>query len=137
MLRDTDRVSAGRAHDENAAARGFFEVDVVDTHARAPDDAEAGRFFQELRSDFGGAAHDQGIGVGDLRVECFLGGQDDVPSGAAQQVHAAFTDLVRYDHFHRVSFLAGLPPDVFWRRVRPGAARRTAGDDWHEMGRQT
>ena len=109
MLGDADRVSTGRAHYQDPAPRGFFEVDVIDANAGTANDAQARRFLQQLGSHFRGAANNEGIRVRDLGVEIVLGRQDDVPAGAAQQFYAAFTDLVCNNNFHRASsdLLAG------------------------------
>src|ERR1700688_4732139 len=103
VLRDADGVSAGRAHDQDAAAGGFLQVDVVYADSGAADHAEAGGFFQELRRYLRRAANHQSIGVGDFRMQRIFRGQDNVPSRAAQQLHSAVTDFVCNDYFHRAS----------------------------------
>src|SRR5260221_17003 len=46
VLRDANGVSAGRAHDQDAAARGFLEVDIVDADSGAANHAQVPGFFQ-------------------------------------------------------------------------------------------
>ncbi len=103
VLRDADGVSARRAHDQDTAACGFLEVDIIYADSGAANHTETRRFFQQLRRYFGCAAHDKRIRVGDLRMERVLRGQDDVPAGAAQEFHATFTNFICNDDFHRAS----------------------------------
>jgi len=71
----------GRAHDQDTALGGFVEIDIVDATPARPTTAVfwLGR---AIRGDFGRAAHDQGIRIGELRVERVLGGLHDVPRAA-------------------------------------------------------
>jgi hypothetical protein len=101
MFGNTDGTSAGRAHDQDAALGGFVQVDVVHAHAGAADGAQLFGAVEQIGSDFRRAANDQGIGIGDLRVQRLLRCQYDVPARLLlQQLHAAIADLVRYDNFH-------------------------------------
>ena len=74
VFSDTDSIAAGSAHDQDAATRSFIQIDVVHADAGAANHAQAGSFFEEFGGDFGGAAHDESVSVGDLRVQSFLGG---------------------------------------------------------------
>src|SRR6266478_3956546 len=122
MLGDANRVSTGRAHDQDAAPRSFFQVDIVDANAGAADDPEARSFLQQFGSHFRGAPHHECIRIRDLGVKIVLRRQDDVPAGAAQQLYAAFTDLICNNNFHRAS--SDLLADCALRRLKSLASKR-------------
>ena len=69
MLGDADAIDSRRVHDEDTPLTGRSEIDVVDTGTRASDDAERGRGRDEVCIDRRCAAHDQAVGVGDVRLE--------------------------------------------------------------------
>src|ERR1700704_2352934 len=122
MLGDANRVSTGRAHYQDAAPRGFFQVDVIDANAGTADDAETRSFLQQFGSSFRGAPHHEGIRIRDLGVEIVLGRQDDIPAGAAQQFYATFTDLICNNNFHRAS--SDVLADCALRRLKRVASKR-------------
>ena len=103
MLGHAYGVAAGRAHYQDAAPRGFLEVDIVYADSRAAHYAQTRGFLQQLGRYFGRAAHDQGIRVRDLGIQRVFRGKDNVPTRAAQQFHAALTDFVSNDYFHQSS----------------------------------
>src|ERR1700737_5208869 len=104
MLRNADGVPAGRTHDQNAAARGFVEVNVIPPDARAAYNAKARRLVQQFGCNFCGATNHQRIGIRNFRVKGVFVSEDDVPSALLKEFYSAFTYLVRYDAFHRSSF---------------------------------
>ncbi len=65
VLGGRDGVATRRVHDDNPAAGGRLDVDVVDPDAGAADDAQAGGGLQDGGGDFGLAAHDDGAEVRD------------------------------------------------------------------------
>ena len=101
VLGDADGAAARSAHDEDAAFRGGFEVDVVDANAGAADGAEVGSFVEEVGGDFGGAPDDEGVGGREFGEERVFVGEDDLPVGLIpEELDAAVADLVGYDDFH-------------------------------------
>ena len=64
-LGDGDGVGAGRVHDDDAAARGGFGIDVVDAYAGAANDAQFGRVLHQRVVDLHGGADDESIGIGE------------------------------------------------------------------------
>ena len=101
MFGNADGTSSRRAHDQDTALGGFVEIDIVDADAGPADGPQFLGTVEQIGGNFGRAAHNQGIGVGELRVERVLGGLDDVPTGLLlKQLHSAIADLVRYDNFH-------------------------------------
>jgi len=74
---------------------------ILSTPTPHDDDTQFFGSVEQFGGDFGRAAHDQGIRIGELRVERVLGGLYDVPTALLlEQLHAAVADLVRYDYFH-------------------------------------
>ncbi len=82
-LGDGDGVGAGRIHDDDAAARGGFGIDVVDAHAGAADDAQLGRLLHERVVDLHGGADHERIGIGECGRQSIgqLIVRDNFPSG--------------------------------------------------------
>ena len=79
VFRDGNRIAAGSVHHHDAALGGGVEIDVVDTHARASDDAQLGSLVHHGRIDEGCRADNDGVGVGQLAGKSFLVGTDDGP----------------------------------------------------------
>src|SRR5712675_2679328 len=132
MLGDANRVSTRRAHYQDAAPGSFFQVDIVDVNAGAADNPETRSFLQQLGSHFRGAAHHEGIRIRDLGIKIVLRRQDDVPAGAAQQLYAAFTDLICNNNFHRAS--SDLLADcALWRLERIASKRITVAASLHAV----
>ena len=71
QLRDADAVGARRVHHDDAARAGGGNIDVVHAGARAGDGAQLRRSVDQRSGDFRGAAHDDGIGVGEIGDELF------------------------------------------------------------------
>ena len=49
MFRGGNRVPARRVHDDDAAASGGFDINVIDSDAGAPNDAQTTRLLSRLR----------------------------------------------------------------------------------------
>ena len=61
MFRDCDRIRSGRVHDRDALPRRGFQIDVVDSHSRAPDHAQLSRLSQQLGIHLHRRADDQRV----------------------------------------------------------------------------
>ena len=59
VLGRRDGISAGRIQDDDAAARGRFNIDIVHADAGATDHAQFAPGVQDIRGHFGLAAHDE------------------------------------------------------------------------------
>ena len=99
-----DRVAVGRIHHDDAANRRGGNVDVVDADSRASDDAQAVGRVEQIRSDFGFAAHDQTFAV----LQCFAqfgrresGSFLNVETGGAQWSKTAFAHIIRHKNLCR------------------------------------
>src|SRR5580704_6270345 len=95
-----DGAAAGRAHHQDPALGGFVEVDVVHADASASDDAEARSVIEERGSDFGGAADNERVRIGQLCVEVVFGGENDVPAGFFQEFDTTIANLVCNNDLH-------------------------------------
>ena len=87
-FRDGHRVGAGRVHHDDAATRGLGGVDIVDTHARAANQAELGRVLQQGGIRLHGGADDEGVCIFERLRQAARGdpiGSDDVPAGFTLQ----------------------------------------------------
>ncbi len=62
-------VAGRRVDDDDAALRGRLEVDVVDADAGSADDLQPACVLQDVARDLGLAADDQGVVIGDERLE--------------------------------------------------------------------
>src|ERR1039458_8890226 len=72
-------------HHQDAGRRGGFQIYVVDTHARAADYPQPGRFVEHRLIHLHSATHDQRIRFRKM-VRIFLGtGNDHVPAGLRLQ----------------------------------------------------
>ena len=100
VFRDADAVSAGRVHHQDAAMRGRFDVDIVDSDAGAADHAKALGFFEQLSRDAGGAADDQAVGIREFARQGCGGGRNNFPACFAEQLKPAVTYFVGDDNFH-------------------------------------
>src|SRR5439155_3030890 len=69
VFRGGDRVATRRVHNDDAAARGGVDVDVVNPDAGTADDAEFVTGVEDALGDFGLAAHDQRIVLADDLAE--------------------------------------------------------------------
>ena len=65
VLGGRDRVAGRSVHHGYAAARGRFNVDVVDAHSGAPDDLEPAASVDDLRRNPGLTAHHQRVVLAD------------------------------------------------------------------------
>ena len=63
VLGDRYGIAAGRVHHHDAALGGGVEIDVVDAHAGASDDAQLGRLVHHGCIDEGRRAHQNGVGI--------------------------------------------------------------------------
>jgi len=101
MFGDADAVAAGRVHDQHATMCGSLDVDIVDAAASPADYLEALGFVEEVASHLGGAAHNEGVGIGDFAGQRRRAGRyDEVPMLFAKEFDATRTDFVRNDDFH-------------------------------------
>ena len=66
VLGDSDGIAARRVHHHDAAFGGGVEIDVVDAHAGASDDAQLGGLVHHGGIDERGRAHQDGIRCGEL-----------------------------------------------------------------------
>ena len=102
---DGGGVAAGGIRDQDAAAGGDLDVDVVDANTGAADDAKLIRFFEKLRGNFGGGADDEAGGVSQFGGERGGIGGDDLPARRAQDFEATRANFIRDDYFHGVRFM--------------------------------
>jgi hypothetical protein len=65
MLGRGDRIAERRVHDDDTAARGGRNVDIVDADAGAADDLEIGRGGDQLFGDLGGGADGEAVIMAD------------------------------------------------------------------------
>ena len=105
QLRDADAVGARRVHDDDAARAGGGDVDVVDAGAGAGDHPQAWRGGDQGGGDFGGAADDERVGVGEIGGEWVgraAGAGVDVPAFGAQEIERGGGKIVGDNNFHGV-----------------------------------
>src|SRR5664280_418575 len=77
MLGDSDSIAARRVHHHDAALGGSVEIDVVDAHAGASDDAQLGSLVHHGSVDERGRADQYSVRSGQLTGESlFVGGYD-------------------------------------------------------------
>ncbi len=100
MLRHANGASARRAHHQNPALGGFVQINVVHANAGAAHNPQPRRVIQQRGGNFGGAAHDQRIGISQFRVQIVFGGENYVPAGLLQEFNSAVADLVRNNNLH-------------------------------------
>ena len=79
VLGDGNSIAAGRIHHHDAALGGGVEIDVVDAHAGAPDDAQLGSLVHHGRVDEGRRANHDGIGIGQFAGERLFVGRNHGP----------------------------------------------------------
>ena len=103
MFGDADAVRARSVDDENAAGAGGRDVDVVDAGARASDDPDLRRRFEEFFVHLRRAADEQRVGVrqiGGKNVTSAPGPGVDRPSGLdPQQLQRGRWKVVGDDDF--------------------------------------
>ena len=63
MLGSGNRISAGRIQNNDTAARGRLDIDIVHPHPGAPDHAQLRARIQNIGGDLCLAAHNQGTEV--------------------------------------------------------------------------
>jgi hypothetical protein len=79
------------------------EVDVVNAHSGAPDDAQALGFIHQLGRHLRRAADKQGIGVANFFLDLPFRFREihDIPGGIRlQNIHHAFVNAVGNQNFH-------------------------------------
>ncbi len=79
VLSNRHGVAAGSVHDHDAALGGSVEIDVVDAHPGASDDAQLGRLVHHGGVNEGSRAHQNGVGIGQFPDQRFFVGGDDGP----------------------------------------------------------
>ncbi len=67
MLRHAHRTATGSAHHQHTPLGRFIQVDIVHAHARATYHPQFGRFVEQGRCNFRGAAYDQSLGIRQFR----------------------------------------------------------------------
>ena len=103
QFRDADAVGARRVHDDDAARAGGVDVDVVDAGAGARDRAKPRRGGDQIGGHFRGAAHDDGVGVGEIGGQVgrrAAAARIDGPAFGAQEVERRGREVVGDDDFH-------------------------------------
>ena len=78
MLGDGDGVAAGRIHHNDAACCSCGNIDAVHADAGAANDFEVGGRVENVFGDSDGAAHENGMGGGEMIAELVLIRNDDV-----------------------------------------------------------
>lgn len=74
MLSSGNSVRRGSINDNASMLRGSREIDVINPHPSASNNTEtASRGLEDLASDLGATADDQGIAEGDLGAKLLLG----------------------------------------------------------------
>jgi hypothetical protein len=81
-------------------ACGGVHIDVVDSDAGAPHDAQLLGLLKQSRGYFRGAAHDQGIGISNFAGQFGGGWRNDLPAGIAKERSSALADFVCNNNFH-------------------------------------
>ncbi len=104
MLGRRHHVAAGRVEDDDAAACGVVDVDVVHTHARPPQHLQVRAGLHDLGRHLGAAAHDQRVVRPDDRAELLAADPPACihrhPWSPLQDLDALRRDLVRKQHPH-------------------------------------
>ena len=132
VLGDGDRIAAGRVHDHDAALGGGIEIDVIDAHARASDDAQLGRLVHHGGVDEGGRAHQNGVGIGQFAGKRFFVGRDDGPVAVlGKDLERGGRDFVSNYDFHTLSRLGKLPGEGFLHGAHAGAEFEVVG--WRDL----
>ena len=62
LLGDGNSISAGRVHYGDAFAGGGIQINVVNAHSGAANDAQLGRVFQQCRVHLHGGTDNEGVG---------------------------------------------------------------------------
>ena len=114
MLRSGYGVSAGRVHDHDAALCGGIDIDIVDTHAGAPDRLQFLGDSDDIGADLRLASDNEGGILGD-NLEQFLVGQPRLESHIeasplGKRVDSALGNRVGYKNFgfrHGKTILSG------------------------------
>jgi hypothetical protein len=111
VLGGRHHVAVGRVDDHHALARAGIHVDVVHAHARTSEDAQAPRVGEELRSDGGGRAGDDGLVVGEPRQQLlarqFARDLVDLEAALAEEGEPFGRDRVDHQHLHAVMLARG------------------------------
>ena len=103
MLGGGDRIAEGRVHDDDAAARGGRDIDIVDADAGAADDLEVGRRRDQLFRRLGGGADGEAVIVADDLGELFLVLAElrlevDIDAAIAKDLDGGFREFVGYEY---------------------------------------
>ncbi len=113
MLRYARCVASRRVHDQNAAACGCIQIDIVYAHARASDDAQLAGVIQQLVGHARGAAHDERIGVGQSRLRAKPRPAAPPASlGSASNLTPCSLMRSGNNNFHGVMSLSAMPSSV-------------------------
>ncbi len=103
VLRHRYGVAAGRVHDQNAGGGGGLEVDVIDAHARAPDDPQLGSLRQHVLIHLDGAPHQQRVGISEVLRVGFRIGDHNVPTRLRlEQFNARGSERLGNQNLHRI-----------------------------------
>jgi hypothetical protein len=110
-----DRVAERRVHDDDAAARGGRDIDIVDADAGAADDLEVGRGGDQLFRRLGGRADGETVIIADdfgklVLVLAELRLEIDFDAAIAEDLDGGFRQFVGYENA-RCHW--GLPSKVF------------------------
>jgi hypothetical protein len=103
VLGGGDRVAEGRVHDDDAAARGGRDVDIVDADAGAADHLEIGRSRNQLLGRLGGRADGETVILADDFEQLFLvlaelGLEVDFDAAVAEDLDGGFRQGVGYEY---------------------------------------
>ncbi len=100
MLGGGHDVGLGRVGDDDPAAGGSRDVDVVDADAGAPDHAQLTGPLDQIGRELGGRAHEDAVVLADPLGQLLVAPVDpevDVEV-LAQQIHARLADLLLDEH---------------------------------------
>ncbi len=98
-----DRVAERRVHDDDAAARGGRNIDIVDADAGAADDLEVGRSGDQLLGRLGGRADGEAVIIADdfgelVLVLAELRLEIDFDAAITEDLDGGFRQFVGYEN---------------------------------------
>ena len=119
-----DRVAERRVHDDNTAARGGRDIDIVDADTGAADDLEVGRGSDQLFRRLGGGANGKAIIIADNRGKLFLVFAElrleiDIDAAITENLDGSFRQFIGYEYAR----CHGRPPLVSSKGNRNGRPR--------------
>lgn len=103
MFGSGDGVAERRVHDDDAAARGSRNIDIVDANAGAADDLQIGRSLDQLFGRLGGGTNGQTIIIADdfgkfVLVLAKLRLEIDFDATIAENLDGGFRQFVGYEY---------------------------------------